>query len=167
MTPAHPTATKIISDWQQAQRLVKAWQTAGEEVVFTNGCFDLLHLGHIQNLEAAAALGDRLIVALNSDASIRRLKGNHRPISDQASRQAVVAALAVVDMVLVFDQDTPLELITLLLPDVLAKGGDYTPANMVGSEIVMAHGGQVVALPFVEGYSTTQLEQKIQTRRAD
>jgi D-glycero-beta-D-manno-heptose 1-phosphate adenylyltransferase len=167
MKPKHLTATKIISDWQQARHIVESWQTAGEEVVFTNGCFDLLHLGHIQNLEAAANLGDRLIVALNSDESVRRLKGNHRPISAQASRQAVVAALQVVDMVLIFDQDTPFELINLLLPDVLAKGGDYTPTNMVGSEIVLAHGGQVVALPFVEGYSTTQLEQKIQTRRAD
>jgi rfaE bifunctional protein nucleotidyltransferase chain/domain len=154
-------SSKIYLDLALAAAQVQLWKSQGLEVVFTNGCFDLLHIGHVQNLADAAALGDKLIVALNSDASINRLKGAHRPIANQISRLAVIAALEVVDMVLIFDTDTPLPLIERLIPDVLAKGGDYTPAQIVGSDIVLNHGGTVVALPFLEGYSTSLLEQKM------
>lgn len=158
-------SNKIYLDLDRAAAQVESWKSQGLEIVFTNGCFDLLHIGHVQNLADAAALGDKLIVALNSDASVSRLKGAHRPIANQISRLAVIAALEVVDMVLVFDTDTPLPLIERLVPDVLAKGGDYQPAQIVGSALVLAHGGRVLALPFVEGYSTSLLEQKINTKK--
>lgn len=150
-----------LQDWQGAQKQVAAWQDAGEEVVFTNGCFDLLHYGHIYYLAEAASLGNRLVVGLNGDASIQRLKGAHRPIKEQISREHVLASLAFVDLVVLFEQDTPLELISLLLPDLLVKGGDWQPKDIVGSNIVLQHGGKVQSLAFVDGYSTTRLEQKI------
>ena len=160
-TTKRNTADKIILDWQKAKEIIHRWQAVGLDVVFTNGCFDLMHLGHIDNLEKAAQLGDKLVVALNSDASVQRLKGEHRPISNQASRMAVMAALEFVDMVVLFEEQTPLEIITTLSPDILAKGGDYTPEQIIGSELVLEKGGKVIALPFVEGYSTSQLESKI------
>lgn len=155
------TADKIILDWAKAKEIVQRWQAVGLEVVFSNGCFDLMHLGHIDNLERAANLGDKLVVALNSDASVKRLKGEHRPISNEASRLAVMAALEFVDMVLIFEEETPFEIISTLQPDILAKGGDYKPEQIVGSDIVLEKGGKVIALPFVEGYSTSALEAKI------
>lgn len=146
-----------------AQEMVKLWQAAGESVVFTNGCFDLLHYGHIHYLAEAASLGQRLVVGLNSDASIKRLKGPTRPIQTVDSRLYVVAALTFVDLVVLFEDDTPLELIQTLQPDVLVKGGDWKVADIVGSKEVLAGGGAVYSLDFVQGYSTTQLEQKIKT----
>jgi len=130
-------------------------------VVFTNGCFDILHYGHIHYLAQARDLGDRLVIGLNSDDSVRRLKGPGRPINDQATRQYLLAALAMVDAVVIFDQDTPLELIRLIVPDVLVKGGDWSPDAIVGSDIVLGNGGTVKSLPFVEGYSTSRIEKKI------
>ena len=144
---------------------VRTWQQSGLEVVFTNGCFDLLHLGHITYLRQAAALGDRLVVGLNSDASVRRLKGEHRPIKDEATRAAILAALEMVDAVVVFGEDTPLYLISTILPDTLVKGGDWAPEQIVGSDVVLAHGGRVESLAFVEGHSTTSLEDKIKGHR--
>ena len=152
---------KIYHEWKDALKVVQQWKSAGHRVVFTNGCFDLLHLGHVLYLEEAKAKGNKLIVAANSDKSVRQLKGLHRPIKDQKNRTHILAALESVDMVLVFDENTPYELIKILIPDVIVKGGDWKPDQIVGADIVLANGGEVCSLQFVEGYSTTALEQKI------
>ncbi len=136
----------------------------GERIVFTNGCFDLLHVGHIQYLQQARALGERLVVGLNDDASVRRLKGAGRPLMPQAERACLLAALSCVDYVTVFDEPTPLALITMLQPDVLVKGGDYTPETVVGRAQVETYGGRVQILPHVPGISTTGLIQRIVAR---
>lgn len=137
---------------------------AGERIVFTNGCFDLLHPGHVTYLEAARNLGDLLVVGLNSDASVRRLKGPARPILPEADRATVLAGLRSVDYVVVFADDTPLALIEALLPDVLVKGGDWAVDRIVGREAVEAAGGRVAALPFVEGSSTTGIVERVLAR---
>jgi D-beta-D-heptose 7-phosphate kinase/D-beta-D-heptose 1-phosphate adenosyltransferase len=129
-------------------------------VVFTNGCFDVLHRGHVEYLAAARSLGDVLVVGLNDDASVRRLKGAPRPVNPQEDRALVLAALASVDAVTVFDEDTPRELIAALLPDVLIKGGDYTVDTIIGAEEVIAAGGRVVVAPLVPGRSTTAILQR-------
>jgi rfaE bifunctional protein nucleotidyltransferase chain/domain len=151
----------IFDDVETLYKQVQYWKDTGDTVVFTNGCFDLLHYGHIQYLQAAAQLGDRLVIAVNSSASVSRLKGSHRPINDEATRVHLLAALRMVHAVIVFHDDTPLSLIERLIPDVLVKGGDWQPNQIVGADIVLAAGGQVRALPFAEGYSTTRIEQKI------
>jgi len=138
-----------------------AWKRQGKRVVFTNGCFDLLHPGHITYLHDAKTLGDILIIGLNDDASIRRLKGDSRPISPLMDRAMMLLALKPVNEVVVFSDDTPLNLISSLLPDVLVKGGDYTTDKIVGADIVQAAGGDVTTIPFLDGYSSTQLIQKI------
>jgi len=140
---------------------VQEWRTAGEKVVFTNGCFDLLHPGHISLLYQARALGDRLIVGLNTDASVRRLKGPQRPILSEQDRAAMLGALACVDLVVDFDQDTPLELIAALQPDILVKGSDYKPEEVVGKKEVESYGGCVKLVDLVQGYSTTRLAEKV------
>ena len=130
-------------------------------LVFTNGVFDLLHPGHVEYLEAARDLGHRLLVGVNSDRSVRELsKGSGRPIADQQARARVIAALAAVDAVVLFDQPTPLELITALAPDVLVKGGDYRRETIVGADVVEAAGGRVVTIPLLTGYSTTALVER-------
>jgi D-beta-D-heptose 7-phosphate kinase/D-beta-D-heptose 1-phosphate adenosyltransferase len=129
----------------------------GERIVFTNGCFDLLHLGHVSYLQQARALGDRLVVGLNSDASVRRLKGSSRPLNDGEARSRVLAGLEAVDYTVIFEEDTPLELIRTLKPDVLVKGADYRVDQVVGREIVEAYGGRLVLIPIVEGHSSTRL----------
>jgi D-glycero-beta-D-manno-heptose 1-phosphate adenylyltransferase len=134
----------------------------GNTIVFTNGCFDILHLGHVDYLSKAKDLGDKLIVGVNSDASVKRLnKGKSRPIQDENSRATIVAALQFVDAVCIFDEDTPLELITLTLPDVLIKGSDYKLDQVVGKDIVEEFGGEVKLIDFMEGYSTSAIEKKI------
>ncbi|MEW6211417.1 MAG: D-glycero-beta-D-manno-heptose 1-phosphate adenylyltransferase [Acidobacteriota bacterium] len=133
----------------------------GKIVVFTNGCFDLLHAGHTRYLREARALGDALIVALNSDRSVRKLKGAGRPILSEAERAEVMAALEAVDYVTVFDEDTPLEIIRALLPDVLVKGGDWTADKIVGREEVETSGGRVLSLPYLEGASTSAIIERI------
>lgn len=138
----------------------------GKRVVFTNGCFDLLHPGHVHYLAEARALGDALIVALNSDLSVRRLKGEGRPILNEQERAEVMAALAVVDFVTVFDEDTPRELIAALLPDVLVKGGDWPVEQIVGREEVVAAGGRVLSLPYLKGSSTSDIIQRIRKPQA-
>jgi D-beta-D-heptose 7-phosphate kinase/D-beta-D-heptose 1-phosphate adenosyltransferase len=138
----------------------------GRRVVFTNGCFDLLHPGHVHYLTEARALGDALIVALNSDASVRRLKGEGRPILNETERAEVMAALAAVDWVTVFDEDTPRQLIAALLPDVLVKGGDWPIEQIVGREEVEAAGGRVLSLPYREGCSTTDIIERIRSRQS-
>jgi rfaE bifunctional protein nucleotidyltransferase chain/domain len=132
-----------------------------ETVVFTNGCFDILHRGHVAYLNAARALGDRLVVGVNTDASVRRLKGEGRPVVGEDDRAFVLAGLACVDAVTLFDEDTPAELIAALVPDVLVKGGDYAPDAVVGRETVEAAGGRLVLIPFVEGRSTTTILHRI------
>jgi D-glycero-beta-D-manno-heptose 1-phosphate adenylyltransferase len=140
---------------------VAAWKAAGEKIVFTNGCFDLLHLGHVHYLAQARDLGGRLVIGVNADASVRRLKGPHRPIQDEHTRTHLLAALAFVDAVVIFEEDTPLDLIKTILPDVLVKGGDWRPEQIVGSAEVLANGGEVRSLAFLEGFSTTNIETKI------
>jgi len=142
------TAQKIISP----QRLDKL--RAGK-LVFTNGCFDIIHPGHVDYLERARSMGDCLVVGLNSDASVRRLKGALRPVNDQMARARVLAALACVDFVMIFEEDTPLELIRAVCPDVLVKGGDWSVDRIVGREVVEEKGGTVCSIPLLEGYSTT------------
>jgi rfaE bifunctional protein nucleotidyltransferase chain/domain len=161
---AGSTSHKVV-DRAAAARWVQELRAQGQKVVFTNGCFDLLHPGHVHYLEEARALGDALIVGVNTDASAARLnKGPGRPLTPEADRARVLAALACVDRVVLFDEDTPLELITALQPDILVKGGDYQLHEIVGREIVLARGGQVVALPFLPGYSTSALLERL--RRA-
>jgi rfaE bifunctional protein nucleotidyltransferase chain/domain len=158
------TGHKVV-DWEAAARWVKELQAAGKKVVFTNGCFDLLHMGHVGYLEEARALGDALLVAVNTDASAARLsKGPGRPFTPETDRARVLAALACVDRVVLFAEDTPLELITRLGPDILVKGGDYQLGEIVGRDAVLARGGRVVALPFLPGYSTTGLIDRIRSR---
>lgn len=130
-------------------------------IVFTNGCFDIIHLGHISLLQEVSKLGDITIVAINSDASIRRIKGDQRPIQDEQSRSAVIDALKCVDYTLIFDEDTPLRAIKLIQPDVLVKGGDYAVKDIVGYETVLSNGGEVTTIPLVEGYSTSNIIKKI------
>jgi rfaE bifunctional protein nucleotidyltransferase chain/domain len=156
----HPTHTKIRSTEALLERL-SHWRSKGERIVFTNGCFDLLHPGHIDNLEAAKGLGDRLVVGLNSDASVSRLKGPSRPIQPEAVRARMLAALAAVDAVSLFTDDTPRALIQTVKPDILVKGGDYLPHEVVGHDIVSQYGGAVHIVPLTTGYSTTSLIERI------
>ena len=149
----------------EATRAVRAAHARGERVVFTNGCFDLLHLGHVRSLEQARSYGDRLLVAVNSDASVRRLKGRGRPLIPARQRAEVLAALACVDWVLVFPEDTPLATIRALRPDVLAKGGDWSLDTIVGRREVEGWGGRVVRLREVPGVRTTRIIERARKRR--
>ena len=150
-----------INTFDSIEALAKEWQNDDLTIVFTNGCFDILHYGHLHYLAAARDLGDRLVVGLNSAASVSRLKGAHRPLNDDLTRQYTLAALSFIDAIVVFEEDTPIELIKRMKPNILVKGGDYTLDQIVGADLVLENGGQVKSLPFVEGYSTTNLEQKI------
>jgi rfaE bifunctional protein nucleotidyltransferase chain/domain len=159
----HSTEHKIISR-EEAARWVQGLQGRGLKVIFTNGCFDLLHPGHVAYLEEARSLGDALLVAVNTDASVRRLgKGGVRPVNPEADRARVLAALAAVDRVVLFEEDTPLALITELQPDILVKGGDYQLEGVVGREVVLARGGQVLILSFRAGYSTSLLVERLRS----
>jgi D-beta-D-heptose 7-phosphate kinase/D-beta-D-heptose 1-phosphate adenosyltransferase len=149
-----------VVEREELVRRVALWKANGERVVFTNGCFDLLHIGHITLLEQARRFGDRVIVAINSDASVRGLKGAGRPVVGESERARVLAALAAVDAVVVFDEPTPLEVILATRPDVIVKGGDYTVETVVGGSEAMAWDGQVKIVPLVKGFSTTQLIAK-------
>jgi D-beta-D-heptose 7-phosphate kinase/D-beta-D-heptose 1-phosphate adenosyltransferase len=151
-----------IQEWENARRIVRQVKAQGRKVVFTNGCFDLLHAGHVRYLQAARALGDFLVVGLNDDASVQRLhKGPGRPLTPQDERAEILAALTCVDAVVIFSQDTPLELILTLRPDVLVKGGDYILDGIVGRPEVLSWGGQVHIIPFVPGKSTSSLIHRI------
>jgi len=157
------TSLKVVSRGAAA-RWAKKLQAQGHRVVFTNGCFDLLHPGHVTYLEQARSLGEALIVGVNTDDSVRRLgKDERRPVNPESDRARVLAALACVDRVVLFDEGTPLELISALQPDVLVKGGDYQLSGIVGREVVEARGGRVLALPFVPGYSTTELLKRLRS----
>jgi D-glycero-beta-D-manno-heptose 1-phosphate adenylyltransferase len=144
------------------QKKVAQWRVLGKTISFTNGCFDILHEGHIASLIEAARHADYLIVGLNSDASVKRLKGESRPINSENSRAILLASLSMVDAVVIFSEDTPLELIVSIKPDVLVKGGDYKVEDIAGAKEVIEAGGQVIINPVVEGYSTTSLIQKLQ-----
>ena len=161
MNPGNPYS--CIYSLQELITIRKNWTKSGERIVFTNGVFDLIHPGHILYLEEAAQLGTKLIIGLNSDTSAKTLnKGDHRPINDEIARAIVISALKSVDAVVLFDESTPISLIEAIKPDTLVKGGDYSIDQIVGADIVIANGGQVKTLQFVEGYSTTAIEQKIQ-----
>jgi rfaE bifunctional protein nucleotidyltransferase chain/domain len=152
--------SKILSQNELLKKLT-TWQKEGKKIVWTNGCFDLLHLGHIDYLSKAKDQGDILIVGVNSDASVRRIKKEGRPITDEKSRSTIMASLQFVDAVVIFDEDTPFEMIKLIQPDVLVKGSDYKAEEIVGYDIVTAKGGKVVTIDFLPGYSTTAIEEKI------
>ncbi len=151
---------KILSR-QEIQTELKRWRLFDKKIVFTNGCFDILHAGHIHSLTQAASFGDILVIGLNSDASTRRLKGDSRPIQNENDRALLLASLVMVDAVVVFEEDTPLQLIQELQPDVLVKGGDYTIDTIVGSNEVIARGGSVEIISLLPGHSTTLLAQAI------
>jgi rfaE bifunctional protein nucleotidyltransferase chain/domain len=152
--------TKIMTPTQVKEKVTQ-WRTMGKTVAFTNGVFDILHPGHIFSLSQAAAEADHLVVGLNADNSVKRLKGDSRPVNDQNSRALVLASLVFVDAVVLFDEDTPRELISSILPDVLVKGGDYTIEQVAGSKEVIAAGGRVVINPILEGHSTTSIIDRL------
>jgi rfaE bifunctional protein nucleotidyltransferase chain/domain len=158
------TLLNKIYDLPSLKTKLTDWKSEGEKVVFTNGVFDLLHIGHITYLAKAAELGDKLIIGLNSDSSVKRIKGEGRPVNDQNSRAMLLAALFFVDAIVVFEEDTPQQLITTLLPDILVKGADYAIENIVGGKEVLANGGEVKTIDFVSGYSSTAIIQKIKGR---
>lgn len=154
-----------VLDRHRLERRIAEWRAAGETIVFTNGCFDLLHVGHVTLLEDCRRFGSKLVLGLNSDASVSRLKGPARPVVGERERARVMAALAAVDAVILFDEDTPIELIRIIRPDVLVKGGDYTVETVVGHEEVLAAGGRVEIVPTVEGFSTTRIVQKLSANK--
>jgi rfaE bifunctional protein nucleotidyltransferase chain/domain len=156
MTTLEVTNNKILDIKVLGNRLAM-WRLFNNKVVFTNGCFDILHRGHIEYLSQARDKGEILVIGLNSDASVKRIKGEGRPVQDETSRALVLASLRIVDAVVLFDEDTPYELIKIVKPDVLVKGADYTEDTIVGADIVKASGGEVVVIPIVEGYSTSRI----------
>ena len=152
-----------ICDIEELKHRLAQWRVKSDRIVFTNGCFDILHVGHLHTLKEAIQLGDKLIVGLNSDASVSRLKGKERPIVNQLDRSEMLAALEMVDAVIIFEEDTPEQLIQMIKPDVLCKGGDWSIENIVGGDFVKSYGGQVVSIPFVQGYSSSSLINKIKS----
>ena len=146
---------------EKAVETISSWRKANRKVVFTNGCFDLLHLGHIEYLAKAASFGDYLVIGVNTDASVRRLKGKSRPVNDEKSRSLVLASMGFVSLIVLFSEDTPYELIKTLQPDVLIKGADYQPEQIVGYDIVKARGGEVLTIEFIPGYSSSAIEKRI------
>jgi rfaE bifunctional protein nucleotidyltransferase chain/domain len=152
--------SKILSE-DNLNILINEWREKNQKIVCTNGCFDLLHLGHIDYLAKAKDLGDKLIIGVNTDDSVRRLKGVYRPLQDENSRLHILAALEFVDAVILFNEDTPYELIKEIQPDVLVKGADYKIEDIVGYDIVTSRGGSVKTIEYLEGYSTTSIEQRI------
>lgn len=152
---------------EQAVRIAETLRLTGKKIAFTNGVFDILHQGHIFSLSEAAKTGDFLFVGLNADVSVKRLKGESRPVNSQDSRALLLASLMMVDAVIIFEEDTPLNLIKAIMPDVLVKGGDYTVDQVAGASAVIANGGQVIINPILEGFSTTSLIEKMREHRPD
>ena len=144
------------------ERQMKKWKSAGDKIVFTNGCFDILHKGHVEVLAKISNLGNRLIIGLNSDSSIKNLKGENRPIIEEDSRALLLAALQFVDAVILFSEETPSQLISEIVPDILAKGGDYKIEEIVGYEVVQQNGGKVITIPLTKGFSSSDIIDKIQ-----
>ncbi len=162
MTSYDKIESKVLS-LDQALKKVEEWKSGNDTLVFTNGCFDILHVGHIDYLSKAKDLGSKLVIGLNSSESVNRLKGPTRPINSTESRSLMLAAFEFVDLVIVFDEDTPMNLISNIKPNILVKGGDYTIDTIVGSKEVIEYGGIVEVIPFLEGYSTTNIVTKIQS----
>src|SRR5690349_5593204 len=159
----HPQAIHSkIYELPELIRQVNRWRFLGKKIAFTNGCFDILHQGHIFSLSEAAREADVLVVGVNADSSVQKLKGRDRPVNDQHSRSLILASLVMTDAVILFEEETPHQLITSIMPDVIVKGGDYTVEQVVGSKEVIANGGRVVINPIVAGFSTTGLIEKIQ-----
>ena len=154
------TANKLLT-FDEALKKVTQWKSQGGKVVFSNGCFDIIHAGHVDYLEKAKQKGDYLIIGLNSDNSVRRIKGKDRPIVDEVSRSRVLTALAFVDAVVLFDEDTPIKLIRAIIPDILVKGKDYDISNIIGADIVLQNGGKVETIELTKGLSTTNVINKI------
>lgn len=152
---------KIVEEQTGLYQTLCQWQFKGEKIVFTNGCFDIVHQGHIEYLSKAASLGTKLIIGLNTDSSVRRLKGESRPVNNEYSRALLLSSLLFVDKVVCFDEDTPLELIRYIQPDILVKGSDYKPENIVGYDIVKAKGGEIATIDFVNGFSSTSILNKL------
>jgi rfaE bifunctional protein nucleotidyltransferase chain/domain len=152
---------KIFYHTEDLLPQVRLWKANQDKIVFTNGCFDLIHLGHVEYLKEARALGTKLIVGLNSDASVTTMKGSHRPVNDEKTRMAVLSSFYFVDAVVLFSEDTPLNLIKEIVPHVLVKGGDWAVDQIVGSDLVISNGGEVSSLSFHTGYSSTNIENKI------
>jgi rfaE bifunctional protein nucleotidyltransferase chain/domain len=150
-----------IMQKEEVSGLMDVWKYMGLKIVFTNGCFDIIHYGHIDYLARAASLGGKLIIGLNTDASVSKLKGPNRPIQDQQSRALILAAMQFVDAVILFDEETPQELISFLIPDILVKGSDYRIEQIVGADVVLNNGGKVETMDFVAGYSTSNIIEKI------
>jgi D-beta-D-heptose 7-phosphate kinase/D-beta-D-heptose 1-phosphate adenosyltransferase len=160
MSKHNSVRTKLF-DWDGLRTKVAQWEKEGKKIVFTNGCFDILHKGHIASLSQAAAAGDVLIIAVNSDASVKRLKGPERPINDENARALLLASLVMTDAIVIFEEDTPLELIKKIMPDVLVKGGDYRIENIAGAKEVIDNGGKVVLADMVEGISTSLIIERM------
>lgn len=161
MKAIHSIPEKILT-LEQLNTKVAQWKILGKTISFTNGCFDILHPGHIASLSEAAKLADKLVVGLNTDSSVKQLKGSNRPINNQDSRALVLASLAIVDAVVLFSEPTPLELIKTVAPDFLVKGGEYKVHEIAGAKEVLEAGGQVIINPIIEGFSTTNLIEKLQ-----
>ena len=161
MKPAENISDKIMSR-SDLKSKVNSWKSQGKKIVFTNGCFDILHRGHLEILSQAAGLGDKLIIGVNADESVKRLKGPSRPVNNESSRSIMLAFLEITDAVSIFEEDTPLELIQTIQPDIIVKGGDYKPSEVVGAEEVAKNGGEVIIVPLVKGFSTTGIIEKIQ-----
>ena len=153
---------KII-ERETLKNVVAYWRFKGYRVVFTNGCFDILHLGHVEYLSRARDLGDILIIGLNTDRSVKKIKGENRPVNNEGARALLLASLACVDAVVLFDEETPYELIKAVQPDILVKGSDYKPHEIVGSDIVLKGGGKIETIDFLEGYSTTSIIDKLKS----
>ena len=150
-----------IFNIKDLSKILNEWRLNGDKIVFTNGCFDLIHLGHLEILARSADLGDKLIVGINSDMSIKKIKGNSRPIIEEDSRAKQLAAIEFIDAVILFNEDTPYNLINILKPDVLTKGGDYKKNDIIGNELINKELGEVVIIPLTQGYSTTSILEKI------
>ncbi|WP_183573022.1 D-glycero-beta-D-manno-heptose 1-phosphate adenylyltransferase [Mucilaginibacter sp. X5P1] len=157
--------SKKLFDLTSAVRQLKEWQGKGEKIVFTNGVFDLIHIGHLSYLAEAANLGNKLIVGLNSDDSVSRIKGPDRPVNDQKSRAALLSCLCFVDMVIIFGENTPTDLISDILPDILVKGADYALENIAGANKVIANGGEIKTIKFIAGYSSSLIIEKINRQK--
>ncbi|HSF45628.1 MAG TPA: D-glycero-beta-D-manno-heptose 1-phosphate adenylyltransferase [Chitinophagaceae bacterium] len=154
--------TQKIFERNALEKQCEVWRKQGKKIVFTNGCFDILHKGHLEILTKSAEFGDILVVALNTDASVKRLKGDQRPVNNEDFRTLMLASLEIVDAVTLFDEPTPLELIQTITPNILVKGGDYTVDQIVGAQYVLSQGGEVKIVPYVKGYSTTGIIAAIQ-----
>jgi rfaE bifunctional protein nucleotidyltransferase chain/domain len=151
---------KILSR-EQIKHFISSARVTGKKIALTNGCFDILHEGHIYSLSQAAKEADLLIVGLNSDDSVRKLKGEHRPLNNEHSRAMILASLILIDAIVIFEEDTPVELIKTIRPDVYVKGGDYTIDQLAGADIILAYGGRVIINPFIQGFSTSAIIEKI------